>query len=329
MKHRRVAWALPIALAVAAGCAGSHGGGPAGSPAGLPAEATPRGLVSYADSALSSGDAELARRALSRAASLAPDSAVVWVGYGRYYTATLRYKDAKESLDRAAALDPESAEPPYYLGAAYLKAGETGPALAEFQRALRLEPGYAPALAAIGPLLEERYVAAGIPGAYASFPGRASLSRGELGVALAVELGVDPGRPSWRSGTADVAESEEVQGAWGANWLRASVERGWIAPYPDGRFHLDDPVTRGTLAILLSQLSVQAHQANDARPFPDLGSSNYLDLPASRAVAMGLPTRQEGRFEAQALATGQETLLALRGLARTLGATPVVSFEPR
>jgi hypothetical protein len=41
---------------------------------------------------------------------------------------------------------------------------------------------------------------------------------------------------------------------WGSRWLRASVARGWIGPLADRDLHLDDPVTRGTLALLLAQI---------------------------------------------------------------------------
>ncbi len=334
----------PLALALA-GCAGPHAGGSPSpeSKNSFDPSASPAALVAYADSAITSGDAELARRALERAATIAPDSASVWIGYGRYYTAARRYKDAKTEFERAMGLAPASPEPHYWLGVAYLHAGQQQDALGEFRRALRLDPGYAPAQDAIRPLMESKYVAAGVPGEYAAFPQRSSLSRGELGVALAVELGADPDRPTWRSGPGATVDRTAIDAAWGSRWLGASVDRGWIPPYPDGEFHLADPVTRGTLAILVSEIAARATVSAVAgmsreatapigdpaqARFPDLQPGSYLARPASRAVGFGLPAREDGRFDAQALATGLETLQALQGLARHLGATPIVSGEP-
>lgn len=352
---RHLAWAA--ALVAVAGCAGSK---PGGAPvpetsAALPVSTSPAALVAYADTAIASGEPELARRALERAASLAPDSAYVWIGYGRYDTATLRFKDAKTAFDRAAGLEPLSPEPHYWLGVAYLKARQEPDAMAEFSQALRLQPNYAPALDAIQPMMEGKYAAAGIPREYASLPQRSSLSRGELGVALAVELGADPDRPTWRSGVDPATDRSAIDAAWGSRWLNAAVARGWIAPYPDGDLHLADPITRGTLAIVVTEIAARAvlptavAPAGESAPmgespapaagtlsngppavsFPDLASRNYLVRPAAWAAGFGLPLREGGRFDAPALATGLETLQALHGLARFLGATPVVLGEPR
>jgi len=336
---------------LSAGCAGTRaaGGPEPASDEALAARVGPSELIAYSDSAIASGQPEVARRALQRAAVLAPQDASVRLGYGRYYTATLRYKDAKTEFERAAALDPRSPEPYYWLGVAYLKAGERAQAAASFSSALEIDPAHPEARAALRPLAATRYAAAGIPPEYAFLPERPSISRGELGVALAVELGADPERPTWRGIPARAGSA--LQDAWGGRWIGAAADRGWIAPYPDGDFHLEDPVTRGSLAILLAQI---AHRATAFSPmvppsgeevptagatqdpslafpvtFPDLGPRDYLASPAARAVAFGLPTRDGGRFDAPSFVTGLEALRALQGLARSMGATPVVSGEPK
>ncbi len=335
--------ALPILLlAAAAGCAGSKAGSDSVPPrASFDANATPEALVALADSAVAAAQPSLARRALERAAEIGPQSALVRMGYGRYYTAILRYKDAKTEFERAAALEPSSAEPHYWLGVAYLKAGEKNEAWRSLAGALRLDPTHAGARAALRPLLEERYRAAGVPVEYATLAERPTVSRAELGVMLAVELGVDPDRPVWRS--TDVthrADWPALDAAWGSRWLRATVARGWIGPHADGDLHLDDPVTRGSLALLLAELQIRIGPGRGGLPplprpadpaaleFSDLGARHYLSRAAARAVSLGLPTRDGGRFEAQAFATGVETLRALSGLARFVGATPLVSSEP-
>src|SRR5882672_3726542 len=288
--------ALAFVLAVA-GCSGSKPGvGLAPQGAALDATAGPDALVALADSAIAAAEPELARRALARAAEVAPQNAAVHVGFGRYYTAILRYKDAKAELDRAAELEPMSPEPPYWLGVAYLKAGEKEQAFRSLSRALRLDPSHSGAREAVRPLLEDRYRAAGVPVEYAAIPQHPTVTRGELGVMLAVELGVDPDRSVWRSDQVHRTDWAVLDGAWGARWLRASVARGWIGPLADVDLHLDDPVTRGALALLLAEIEARSPAparadtaalgtsarvgGGGASPapdgFPDLGPRHYL-----------------------------------------------------
>ncbi|HKO21716.1 MAG TPA: hypothetical protein VJX91_03620, partial [Candidatus Eisenbacteria bacterium] len=204
-------------------------------------------------------------------------------------------------------------------------------------RALHMEPKHEGAWRAIRPMLEERYKRAGVPPEYASLPVAASVSRGELGVMLAVEAGLDPDRVSFQAGASYRADWPAIDKAWGARWLRASVARGWIAPFADRDLHLDDPLTRGNLAVLLGRIEAASPRAPAdtartapalAATFPDIGSRHYLGHAAVEAVRLGLPTRDGGRFEAEALATGAETLAAVRGLAHRMGALPVVSIDP-
>ncbi|HET9250494.1 MAG TPA: tetratricopeptide repeat protein [Candidatus Eisenbacteria bacterium] len=322
---------LVAALLLASGCGGAGAAGGA-RPASIDPAASPASLVALADSAARSGDANLARRALERASEIAPSDPEVRLGYGRYYVAIRRYADAKVEFERAASLDPRNPEPHVQLGIAYLEAGDRTEAHRSLARALRLDPAHAGALAAIRPILEERYRAAGIPPEYAELPARSSVSRGEIGVMLAVELGVDPDRVTWREDAARRTDWPALDAAWGSRWLRASVARGWIAPFADRNLHLDDPLTRGALSILVSELLARSPASRPevaaAASFPDLGPRHYLGLAAARASGLGLPARDGGRFEPQALATGSEALSVVRGLARSVGALPVVSSEP-
>jgi Tfp pilus assembly protein PilF len=347
-RKRRAGVSVAILLAATCVLAGCGGGAPTPR-AELEAPATASFLVASAETALATGDPETARRLLARALREAPESAGVHVAYGRYWTALRRYKDAKDSFGRAAALDPLSPEPAYWLGRAYEQAGDQTEAASAYTAALRLDPNHAAAAAALGPLLGARYLAAGIPSEYALLRGRTTVTRGELAVALAVELGADPDRVSWRSDDPRAsADSEELRNAWGARWATAAVAREWIEAFPDGHYHLDDPITRAALALTLARvervwtagggasspapsgLSVPA--APDSMPgahaYSDLGPRHYLAAVAARAARDGLPDREDGRFDPWGSASGADMLAALRGLARRLGASPVVSAEP-
>ncbi len=309
-------------------------------------DARDRGLEARAElgaglASLTGGEAEPARRSLLRALELAPSSAAAHTAMGRYLVAVRRYRDARGEFERAAALDTLSAEPRWRLGLAYAQLGVADLAAESYQSALSRDPACAPAQSGLRSLLESRYVAAGLPAEYAALREHTNVSRGELGVMLAAELGVDPDRPGWREGQGIPPETDEARGVWGERWLRASMARGWIAPFPDGSYHLADPVTRGALAILLAGIEKiwparapegTAVEAADsvAAPdiFTDLGSRHYLFRAARNAVRLGLPLRPVGRFEPWASVTGSEILLAIDGLARVLGAQPVLSEEP-
>ncbi len=272
-----------------------------------------------------------ARRSLARALELDPASAQAHDAMGRLHAATRRYLDAKNEFDRAAALDTVSAEPLYHLGLAYVQAGNPKLAAEAFTRALARNPDHAPTQAALSSVLESRYTAAGLPEGYAALRTHPSVSRGELAVMLAAELGADPERPSWRGGKDQPLDTEEARGAWGERWVRVSMARGWIKPFPDGSYHLGDPVTRGAMALLLTGIAGNGAAASSRGidRFSDLGARHYLARAAETAVEVGLPLRQDGRFEPSASATGSEAFAALKGLAKRLGVEPVISEEPR
>ncbi|HXF58877.1 MAG TPA: tetratricopeptide repeat protein [Candidatus Saccharimonadales bacterium] len=273
------------------------------------------------------GEPDPARRSLARAAELRPQSAEAHDALGLLHTATRRYMDAKAEFDRAAALDTVSAIPLYHLGVAYAQSGDQAKAAEAFSRALARDPTHAPTLAALGSTLDSRYRAAGLPEDYPALRAHPSVSRGELGVMLAAELGADPARPSWRGRSDRPSDTEEARGAWGEPWLRVSIARGWITPFPDGSFHLADPVTRGMLALLVTGIAGRA-SSPATNVFPDLTRRHYLFRAASEATSIGMPLRGM-RFEPSASVTGPEALQTLKGLAARLGVEPVVGGEQR
>jgi len=257
---------------------------------------------------------------------LLPSSAEAHLALGRFHAAIHHYRDAKEEYDRAAALDTTSAEPYYRLGQAYAEAGETRGAIEALTRALARNPTHAGAQAVLQAVMDKRDTASGLPEGYGALGGRMTLSRGELGVMLAAELGLDLDHPGEMEG--DVTE---VRGTWGERWLRAAIGRGWLSPFPDGSFHLGDPVTRGALALTLAQIerSLGPLAPPGSSSFPDLSARHYLARAAALAVRMGLPLRSDGRFDPWTSATGTEALLSVKGIAREHGLRAIVPGEPK
>jgi Tetratricopeptide repeat len=315
-----------LAAAAVAGCSGGRGD----SARPTMDNQSVASLITLADSAVAAADANTARRALDRALALDPDDPTVHVARGRFFVAIRRYKDAKAEFDRAASLDSRSAEPAYQLGRAYQIAGQRDSARIAYSRALMLDPGHAAARDSLSGLLRGRYEAAGVPGDYPALAGKPTVSRGELAVVLAVELGADPDKISWRSDEVEKTNWPELDQAWGARWLRATLMRRWIPSLPDGSYHLDDLVTRGQLALLISRVAAETGRIGSLgadTTFSDLPARNYLARPAARSYRLGLPLREGGRFDAAAAATGDEVFKTVRGLARWLGATSAVRSE--
>ena len=50
-----------------------------------------------------------------------------------------------------------------------------------------------------------------------------------------------------------IAQASDVTGNWGEPFIKALVEKGIIAGYPDGTFRPDQPVTRAEFAALLNK----------------------------------------------------------------------------
>jgi len=312
-------------------------------------------LLALADSAMAARDPVRARGLYERARSAAERTgdhsaaARAEVGVGRYLAAARRYHDARVAFEEAAAMDTLTAAPFYYLARASAELGDEVLAIRSLSRGLRREPGDSSSVALLQSLARSRCEAAGLPPDYAELPSRTSVTRGELGVMIAVQLGLDPDRVGWASDRAQVIVPAEVEGAWGGRWLKATVLRGYLRVFPDGSLHLTDPVTRGSLALAVAtverSLGTREGGPNPSSPdtagpaapsraapapaLPDLGPRSYLRRAAVRAVRLGLPTHAGGAFDAAASASGAEVVRLLDRLARIAGRTPALPEELR
>lgn len=102
--------------------------------------------LATADGRLAKGDARGAARGLVEALEQRPDSATLWTDLG--YVLALHdgnvSPSAKVAFQRALALAPRAPGPPFFLGMAYVDAGEFAAARPAWIEALRLTPANAP-----------------------------------------------------------------------------------------------------------------------------------------------------------------------------------------
>jgi spermidine synthase len=102
-----------------------------------------------AEALLESGLLDQAEKAIDRAAGFDPKSARTWTNRGRLEEKRERYPEAKRAFEKAVALDPEYAPGRIHFGMYLASRGEIDRGLAELQAGLRLEPDDALAILGI------------------------------------------------------------------------------------------------------------------------------------------------------------------------------------
>ena len=113
----------------------------------LPASPETEAILAVADDRTRTGDTAAAADALLAAIARRPDDAALWTGLGSTFAAhdDGRVSPAAEfAFRRAFELAPRAPGPPFFLGVAYLQAGELASAKRAWLVALRLAPRDAP-----------------------------------------------------------------------------------------------------------------------------------------------------------------------------------------
>lgn len=104
-------------------------------------------VMASADNHLRAGDAGAAAREMLQAVARRPDDAALWTGLGSVLAAHDGGAVSPAALfafRRALRLAPDQPGPPFFLGLAYIQAGELPAAKTAWLRALRLAPRDAP-----------------------------------------------------------------------------------------------------------------------------------------------------------------------------------------
>lgn len=104
----------------------------------------------------------------------------------------------------------------------------------------------------------------------------------------------------------DVSAAAPYAGA-----VRWAVENGYVNGYPDGRFGVNDPVTRAQLAAIFHR-SAGSPAAGNAAGFSDVAEGAYYETAAAWAADSGLITGYaDGRFGANDPVTRQQAAAIL------------------
>jgi cytochrome c-type biogenesis protein CcmH/NrfG len=127
------------------------------------------GWLVFSDALIRQGESEQAVEGLRLAVRAMPESPDLWVGLGN---ALVRHAGgmitpaARLAFGRASAADPEHPGPPYFLGLAWLQAGEPDEALKVWQELAARSPPDAPYMPQLQRLMRgaRAMIAAGVDG---------------------------------------------------------------------------------------------------------------------------------------------------------------------
>jgi tetratricopeptide (TPR) repeat protein len=268
-----------------------------------------------------------------------------------------RMDEARTAYDRALQASPESAFLHRELGLLERRQGNQDAALTRFRRASELDPADAVSFTHIGEILEarqdfegaamayrraadlepsaqlsariaavnERGRDARLPEQFRAIAAAPRVTRGQLAALIGVRL-----EDLLRGAPVTEVVITDGRGHWAAAWIAQVTRAGVIEPFANHTFQPDTPITRADLAAAVSRImTLLAVTRPDVRPA--LSSRQEIaDMPpghlsygaASAAVASGVMSLTDGRFDPAGAVTGAEAiavvtrLRALAGLAR-------------
>jgi len=269
-----------------------------------------------------------------------------------------RFDEAIAAYTVAIGSSPDSPFLYRELAAIEKQKGNADAALADFRKAVALDPGDAKSMAQIGDILEgggdvagaekayvdalaiepnaevekrldgirARSALARLPAEYRAIDQAAQITRADLAALIGIRLGsLLQGGP--RSG--DAALITDVRNNWAATWIMSVARAGVMDPFANHAFQPRTVVRRIDLAQALARLLARVAAQNPARAkawesarvrFSDLSPGHLAYPAASVAVAAGvLKTSGENSFQPSRPVTGAEAIEAVNKIETLAG----------
>lgn len=260
-----------------------------------------------------------------------------------------RIDEALQAYTAAIAASPDSPFLYRELAAVERQKGNQDAALADYRKAVELDPGDAKSLVQIGDLLEAggeyeaaekayadalaiepgaevekrldevraRLALARLPAEYRAIDQAPQITRADLAALIGIRLPslVQGGR---RGG--DAALITDVRNNWAATWIVNVARAGIMEPYANHAFQPRTIVRRSDLAQAVARLLARVAAQNPARAkawegarlkFTDLSPSHLAYPAASVAVASGVMKTVDNSFQPSRPVTGAEAVDAI------------------
>jgi tetratricopeptide (TPR) repeat protein len=280
-------------------------------------------LISAGQRARQAGRYDEAEKALERALTLAPSTALIDRELSALETARGALDAAEEHARRALAIDANDAESHAALGAVLEARERYRDAAAAYAKAASIDPRAA--WRERSTALREKANAGAIPAEFRDLPSAATVSRAQVAALIGTRLPVVVERA--RKPVAAVAT--DVRDHWAAPWILPVTQAGIMEVLPNHTFQPGATMRRVDLAKVVSQLlavlategQVDLARWRAARPrIVDVPATSLFYNPAALAVVSGAMDTLEGnRFQPTRPVSGAELVAAIDRIEQLAG----------
>ena len=288
-----------------------------------------RGLgqdLAAARQAATSGALDEAARAYANAIASSPDSPFL---YRELAVVERRQGNADAALAdfrKALALDPTDASSLVQVGDLLVARGDLEGAARSYADSLALEPSDAVEVKLDN--VRARTELARLPAEYRALDAAPQITRGDLAALIGVRLAplVQAARRR------DAVVVTDARNHWAATWIMTVVRAGIIDPYDNHTFQPRALVRRTDLAVAMSRLLAQIAADNPAQgrswesarlKFPDLPAGHLAYPAVSMAVAAGvMSTGADNAFQPSLVVSGADAAAAVSRVEALAGAPP-------